>query len=236
MRKLIESTLVSLDGVVEAPEQWANFDAEDAAFATERLRSYDAFVMGRGTYENFFANWGHTSGDPYIDLINAMPKHVAPRDRPVEGKAWEGPHQVRDEPPRRHARAKPPHRRVPLLDQARRSRGRATTVPRRGHLGARPETVRPDNAGERFSDPHLSASLKAAKMLTWALFLPVGMLVRAISLKGWRPLAWRRPRRSGRDLNPYSGSRQPTRHKWVENAAIVAIPHGGPHTTGAGFR
>jgi hypothetical protein len=52
--------------------------------------------------------------------------------------------------------------------------------------------------------------------------------------KGWRPLARRRPRRSGRDLNPYSG--QPTRHKWVENAAIVAIPHGGPHTTGAGFR
>jgi dihydrofolate reductase len=79
MRKLIESTLVSLDGVVEAPEQWANLDAEDAAFATERLRSYDAFVMGRGTYENFFANWGHTSGDPYIDLINAMPKHVASR-------------------------------------------------------------------------------------------------------------------------------------------------------------
>src|SRR5260370_11057535 len=155
----------------------------------------------------------------------------SPRDRPVEGKAWEGPHQVRDEPPRRHACAKPPHRRVPLLDQARRSRGRATTVPRRGHLGARPETVRPDNAGERFSDPHLSASLKAAKMLTWALFLPVDMLVRAISLKGWRPLAWRRPRRSGRDFNPYSG--QPTRHKWVENAAIVAIPHGGSHTTGA---
>jgi dihydrofolate reductase len=79
MRKLIESTLVSLDGVVEAPEQWANFDAEDAAFATERLRSSDAFVMGRGTYENFVANWGHITGDPYIDLINAMPKYVASR-------------------------------------------------------------------------------------------------------------------------------------------------------------
>ena len=30
MRKLIESALVSLDGVIEAPERWANFDAEDA--------------------------------------------------------------------------------------------------------------------------------------------------------------------------------------------------------------
>lgn len=28
MRKLIESTLVSLDGVIEAPERWATFDAE----------------------------------------------------------------------------------------------------------------------------------------------------------------------------------------------------------------
>jgi dihydrofolate reductase len=79
MRKLIESTLVSLDGVVEAPEQWGNFDAEDAAFAIERLRDYDAFVMGRGTYENFLANWAHVTGDPYIDLINAMPKYVASR-------------------------------------------------------------------------------------------------------------------------------------------------------------
>jgi len=29
MRKLIESALVSLDGVIEAPERWANFDEED---------------------------------------------------------------------------------------------------------------------------------------------------------------------------------------------------------------
>jgi hypothetical protein len=30
MRKLIESTLVSLDGVTEAPEGWANFDPRTA--------------------------------------------------------------------------------------------------------------------------------------------------------------------------------------------------------------
>ena len=28
MRKLIESTLVSLDGVIESPERWAIFDDE----------------------------------------------------------------------------------------------------------------------------------------------------------------------------------------------------------------
>ena len=79
MRKLIESALVSLDGVIEAPERWANFDADDTALSMKQLDQYDAFVMGRVTYEMFFANWGHVSGDPYIDLINAMPKYVASR-------------------------------------------------------------------------------------------------------------------------------------------------------------
>ena len=79
MRKLIESTLVSLDGVTEAPEQWAIFDAEATAYSMEELGNYDAFVIGRVTYEKFFATWGQTTGDPYIDLITAMPKYVASR-------------------------------------------------------------------------------------------------------------------------------------------------------------
>ena len=44
MRKLIESTLVSLDGVIEAPERWATFDAEATPLSLEQLGSYDAFV------------------------------------------------------------------------------------------------------------------------------------------------------------------------------------------------
>ena len=86
MRKLIESTLVSLDGVIEAPERWASFDAEDTALSLEQLGNYDAFVMGRVTYQKFYANWGHISGNPYIDRINAMPKYVASRS-PTE-TAW----------------------------------------------------------------------------------------------------------------------------------------------------
>ncbi|MFB4299346.1 dihydrofolate reductase family protein [Actinomadura sp. NTSP31] len=79
MRKLIESTLVTLDGVIEAPERWALFDAESSAYSLAQLDNFDAFVMGRKTYEAFYANWGHVSGNPYIDRINAMPKHVASR-------------------------------------------------------------------------------------------------------------------------------------------------------------
>ena len=86
MRKLIESTLVSLDGVIEEPRQWAPFDDEATALAMERLRNYDAFVMGRVTYEMFFAQWGQIVGNPYIDLINAMPKYVASRS--LTETAW----------------------------------------------------------------------------------------------------------------------------------------------------
>jgi dihydrofolate reductase len=86
MRKLIEWTLVSLDGVIEAPERWANFDDEDAALSMDQLANYDAFVMGRVTYEKFYANWGHVTGNPYVDLINAMPKYVASRS--LTRTAW----------------------------------------------------------------------------------------------------------------------------------------------------
>jgi dihydrofolate reductase len=80
MRKLIESTLVSLDGVIESPERWATaFDDEAAQQSLKDLDNYDAFVMGRVTYERFLANWGPVSGNPYIDRINAMPKYVASR-------------------------------------------------------------------------------------------------------------------------------------------------------------
>jgi dihydrofolate reductase len=79
MRRLIESTLVSLDGVIDSPDRWAPFDDESAAFAMAQLDGYDAFVMGRVTYERLSANWAHVVGNPYLDRINAMPKHVASR-------------------------------------------------------------------------------------------------------------------------------------------------------------
>ena len=78
MRKLIESTLVSLDGVIESPDRWATFDEEAAGLALRELDNYDAFVMGRETYDRFRVLWG-PGGNPYTDKINAMPKYVASR-------------------------------------------------------------------------------------------------------------------------------------------------------------
>ena len=79
MRKLIEATFVSLDGVIESPERWALHLWGDGhrVQATRQLESYDAFLFGRVTYEKFAARWSQITGDPYYDTINRMPKFVA---------------------------------------------------------------------------------------------------------------------------------------------------------------
>jgi dihydrofolate reductase len=79
MRKLIESTLVSLDGVIESPERWSPFDQEAAQLAMRALDNYDAFVMGREAYDRLRTQWAPVTGNPYIEKINAMPKYVASR-------------------------------------------------------------------------------------------------------------------------------------------------------------
>jgi dihydrofolate reductase len=76
MSRIIESTLVSLDGVVESPWTWAPFDDEAKAWALANLRGYDGFLMGRGTYESLRAVWEPVRGDEYLDAIHAARKYV----------------------------------------------------------------------------------------------------------------------------------------------------------------
>jgi dihydrofolate reductase len=77
MRKIIESTLVSLDGVIEDPHLWATdyFDDEAERHALELLLASDAMLMGRRTYEFFAAAFPHRKGD-YGDRINSIQKYV----------------------------------------------------------------------------------------------------------------------------------------------------------------
>lgn len=81
MRKLVESTFVTLDGVIGDPQVWSPpyWDAEHTAYASKLMEPADALVLGRATYEGFAQAWPERSGDPYTDKINAMPKHVASR-------------------------------------------------------------------------------------------------------------------------------------------------------------
>ena len=88
MRKLIESTFVSLDGIITEPQRWSPpyWDEEHAGYASELLFSSDALVLGRKTYEAFAEAWPQRSGDPYTDRINSMPKYVA--SRTLDDATW----------------------------------------------------------------------------------------------------------------------------------------------------
>ena len=81
MRKLVESTFVTLDGVIGDPQDWGPpyWDEEHSAHAAGLLFGADALVLGRATYEAFAQAWPQRSGGEYIDRINEMPKHVASR-------------------------------------------------------------------------------------------------------------------------------------------------------------
>lgn len=81
MRKLVESTFVTLDGRIGNPQEWSHpyWDAEHGAYATKLLVAADALLLGRATYEGFVQAWPSRTGDPYSDRINEMPKYVASR-------------------------------------------------------------------------------------------------------------------------------------------------------------
>lgn len=78
MRKIINSTYVTLDGAMEHPENWSMdyFNEQAQTFATDQLMASDALLMGRGTYEGFAAAWPERSGDPFTDRMNSMAKYV----------------------------------------------------------------------------------------------------------------------------------------------------------------
>lgn len=77
-RKLIESTLVSLDGVVDGQEKWTSgyFDDEARSHAFEALSDVDTFLLGRRTFEKFSTTWSSIEGDRYFDRINELKKLV----------------------------------------------------------------------------------------------------------------------------------------------------------------
>jgi dihydrofolate reductase len=80
MAKIINSTYITLDGVVEGPHLWPSLnrpsDERAMQVQTDLLLSCDALLMGRRTYDGFAPVWPTRSGDPYSDHINTMPKYV----------------------------------------------------------------------------------------------------------------------------------------------------------------
>src|SRR5580692_1973957 len=81
MRKLIESTHVSLGGEIGSPQDWAfpYLDDEHKRYATALLAEADALLLGRRTYEGLSAGYTAMASDPFVDRMNSIPKYVASR-------------------------------------------------------------------------------------------------------------------------------------------------------------
>lgn len=91
MRKIVVFTNLTLDGVMQAPGRpdedlrggfqhggWAApFAAMNEAGGT--LSDASPLLMGRRTYEDFYAFWPNQTDNPFTEVLNNTPKYVASR-------------------------------------------------------------------------------------------------------------------------------------------------------------
>jgi len=80
VRRIINSTYISLDGVIQNPQDWPEAgiepDGTGLKVQTDLLLACDAVLMGGHTYSGFAPAWMARSGDTYSDRINSMTKYV----------------------------------------------------------------------------------------------------------------------------------------------------------------
>jgi dihydrofolate reductase len=80
MRKIMAGLFISLDGVVESPEEWTGpyFNDEVGQAVAALMTPHDAMLLGRVTYQGFAAAFGGQSGG-MADQMNSTPKFVVSR-------------------------------------------------------------------------------------------------------------------------------------------------------------
>jgi dihydrofolate reductase len=96
--KIVSNFFISLDGVVESPDQWhfPYFNDEMGAAISEGIASSRAFLMGRVLYSEWSEYWpGQERTEPddvqedaneFADFINAIPKYVV--SNTLEEASW----------------------------------------------------------------------------------------------------------------------------------------------------
>jgi dihydrofolate reductase len=80
MRKVIVSEYLTLDGVMEGPDQWSfegGRSEEQNQYKFDELFACEALLLGRKTYEGFAAAWPNmTELGAYAERMNSLPKYV----------------------------------------------------------------------------------------------------------------------------------------------------------------
>ena len=78
MRKVTAGLFSSIDGVVEAPDQWQQaFDEEMGAALSGMLEEQDAVLLGRVTFTEWATYWPMSTDEPFASWINSTPKYGA---------------------------------------------------------------------------------------------------------------------------------------------------------------
>jgi dihydrofolate reductase len=96
MGKIVSNFFISLDGVVEAPDQWhfPYFDDEMGAIIGAGMGTTGAFLMGRKLYSEWSEYWPpHAGDDGFGDFINEIPKYVVSDS--LQDAAWKNTTVVR---------------------------------------------------------------------------------------------------------------------------------------------
>jgi dihydrofolate reductase len=92
MRRIVAGLFMSLDGVVESPDQWSMpyFNDQVGRFIGSSMESSDAMLLGRRTYEEWAEYWPGktTEDDPFASYINAVPKFVV--STTLKSVEWQG--------------------------------------------------------------------------------------------------------------------------------------------------
>jgi dihydrofolate reductase len=78
MRKVVSGLFISLDGVVESPDQWQFdvFNEEMIAAMGAHINAEDTILLGRVTYQEWAPYWPTSTDEPYASHINNTPKYV----------------------------------------------------------------------------------------------------------------------------------------------------------------
>jgi dihydrofolate reductase len=107
MGKLVVSTFVTLDGVMQAPggpneDREGGFehggwsvpyaDEDLGDIMVKQFAGMESLLLGRRTYEIFAAHWPRVTdeNDPVASKLNAMPKYVA--SRTLDAVTWHNSH------------------------------------------------------------------------------------------------------------------------------------------------
>ena len=97
MRKIVAAEIVSIDGVVESPDEWtpAYFVPEVNQIIGQALQACDTLLLGRRTYEEFAAVWPERGVDnPVGAFMNNTPKYVV--SKTLDVLEWKNSFLIRD--------------------------------------------------------------------------------------------------------------------------------------------